>query len=165
MAGANQAEQRGGNSRLEDYLEVIYHLIQEKGYASTAEIAEKLRVRPPTVSIMLRRLAAKDYLVHEPYRSIRLTDEGAKIAKSVISRHAIISEFLSMIDVEKRVADEDAEGIEHYLHPMTIHKIERMAGLSSEKSDLLGCDGRKAGNVRGRLAFLGSPSNSHLWSD
>ncbi len=75
---------------------------------------------------MLRRLAAKDYLVHEPYRSIRLTDEGAKIAKSVISRHAIISEFLSMIDVEKRVADEDAEGIEHYLHPMTIHKIERM---------------------------------------
>jgi Mn-dependent DtxR family transcriptional regulator len=59
-----------GKSRLEDYLEAIYHLIQDKGYASTVEIAENLRVTPPTVSSMLQRLAAKGYLVHERYRGI-----------------------------------------------------------------------------------------------
>lgn len=118
--------QSEGNSRSEDYLEVIYLLIQERGYASTVEIANRLRVKAPTVSGMLRRLAARDYLMHEPYGGIRLTDKGTEIARSVISKHAIISEFLSVIGVEKKAADEDAEGIEHYMHSITIRKIARM---------------------------------------
>ena len=35
--------------RLEDYLETIYHLIDEKGYASSVEISDSLQVKPPTV--------------------------------------------------------------------------------------------------------------------
>ena len=92
---------------------------------------------------MLRRLAARDYLVHEPYRGIRLTDKGTKIAKSVISRHVIISEFLSMIGVDKRIAEEDAEGIEHYLHPMTIHKIERMVDFLRKNQTYLAAMAKK----------------------
>jgi len=111
-------------SRLEDYLEVIYHLIQEKGYASTVAIAESLQVKPPTVSSMLQRLAAKDYLVHEPYRGIRLTEKGAKIAKSVIARHSMVSELLTMLGVDDEVAYQDTEGIEHHIQPVTIRKIE-----------------------------------------
>lgn len=111
-------------SRLEDYLEVIYHLIHEKGYASTVAISESLRVKPPTVSSMLQRLAAKDYLVHERYRGIRLTEKGVKVAKSVIARHSIVSELLLMLGVEDEVAYEDTEGIEHHIQSATIKKVE-----------------------------------------
>jgi Mn-dependent DtxR family transcriptional regulator len=109
---------------LEDYLEVIYHLMHDKGYASTVDIAERLGVKPPTVSSMLQRLALREYLVHEPYRGIRLTDKGAKIAKSVIKRHSIISELLLMLGVEDEVAYQDTEGIEHHIQAATIIRIE-----------------------------------------
>jgi Mn-dependent DtxR family transcriptional regulator len=112
--------------RLEDYLEVIYHLIHDRGYATTVDIADSLRVKPPTVSGMLQKLDAKGYLVHEPYRGMRLTVKGEKIARSVIARHEIISEFLAQLGVEKNVAYQDTEGIEHHIQPITIYRIERL---------------------------------------
>jgi len=133
----DQIEQQEEMSRLEDYLEVIYHLIHEKGYASTVAIAESLRVRPPTVSSMLQRLAAKDYLVHEPYRGMRLTEKGAKVAKSVISRHAIVSELLTMLGVDENVAYQDTEGIEHHIQPVTIKKIEGLVGFLRKNPKVL----------------------------
>jgi len=112
--------------RVEDYLEAIYHQAHDKGYTSTTDLSDKLQVKPPTVSIMLRKLDNDGYLVHEPYRGVRLTERGTKIAESVISRHHIISEFLSIIGVEEEEAQQDAEGIEHHLHPITVHRIEKL---------------------------------------
>jgi Mn-dependent DtxR family transcriptional regulator len=112
--------------RSEDYLEAVYHLIHDKGYAATADISDRLGVTPPTVSIMVGKLAAKGYLLHEPYRGMTLTETGEMIARSVVRRHEIISEFLSMIGVEEKVAYEDTEGIEHHLQPITIYRIEKL---------------------------------------
>ncbi len=137
MARASQIEQQEEMSRLEDYLEVIYHLIHDKGYASTVEIAEKLGVKPPTVSSMLQRLAARDYLVHERYRGIRLTEKGEKIARSVIARHSMISELLVMLGVEDKVAYQDTEGIEHHLQPVTISKIKGLVDFLRKNPKLL----------------------------
>jgi Mn-dependent DtxR family transcriptional regulator len=121
--GASRSEERE-TARLEDYLEAIYRLIHDKGYASTLDLAERLEVKPPTVSIMLQRLDSKGYLVHEPYRGMKLTTKGERIAKSVIARHAVVSEFLTLLGVEQRIAYEDTEGIEHHIHPATIYAIE-----------------------------------------
>ncbi len=57
---------------------------------------------------------------------------------SVISRHNIISEFLSLIGVEKKAAYEDTEGIEHHIHPITIHKIEKLSDFLRKNPDYLG---------------------------
>jgi Mn-dependent DtxR family transcriptional regulator len=113
-------------SRLEDYLEAIYQLQQEKGYVSTIELASRLGVKPPTVSSMVARLAKDGYVEYEPYRGMRLTDSGAKLARSVIRRHETIEEFLSMLGVDKAVAFADAEGIEHHLQPSTVLVLERL---------------------------------------
>jgi Mn-dependent DtxR family transcriptional regulator len=78
---------------------------------------------------MVQTLAGRGYLVHVRYRGMKLTDKGEKIAKSVISRHNIILEFLTMIGVDKRTAYRDAEGIEHYVQPTTISKIEDLVKL------------------------------------
>ena len=112
--------------RAEDYLETVYHLIEDKGYANTVELSDKLKVKPPTVSSMIGKLASRGYLLHEPYRGMKLTESGEKIARSVIRRHEIISEFLSMIGVEGDIAYEDTEGIEHHVQPTTIYRIERL---------------------------------------
>ena len=93
-------------------MEAVYHLIHDKGYATTADISDRLQVKPPTVSSMIGKLASKGYLVHEPYRGMKLTSVGEKVARSVIRRHEIISEFLSMMGVDRDVAYEDTEGIE-----------------------------------------------------
>ncbi len=114
-------------SRLEDYLEAIYNLNAEKGYVSTADISEKLGVKPPTVSSMVVNLAKKGYLEHEKYRGMRLTASGEKVARSVIKRHQVVSELLSMLGVDDATAYIDTEGIEHHVHPTTLRRFERLA--------------------------------------
>jgi Mn-dependent DtxR family transcriptional regulator len=113
-------------SRVEDYLEAIYNLDQEKGYISASDISERLKVKVPTVSSMVGKLAKEGYLVRERYRGMKLTEKGTRVARSVIRRHETIFELLSMLGLGKEVAYEDAEGIEHHLHPTTIQKFERM---------------------------------------
>lgn len=113
--------------RSEDYLEVVYHLIREKGYATTSDISTRLNVKPPTVSGMVTKLAAKGYLQHEKYRGMTLTEQGEKLAKSVIMRHSVIAEFLAMLGLDDEVTYEDTEGIEHHVHPATIHRISKAA--------------------------------------
>ena len=114
-------------SRLEDYLEAIYNLNEEKGYVSAADVSEVLGVRPPTVSSMVKNLAAKGYLEHERYRGMRLTPAGEKVARSVIRRHRVISGLISMLGVDDQTAYVDTEGIEHHVHPSTLRRFERLA--------------------------------------
>jgi DtxR family transcriptional regulator, manganese transport regulator len=129
--------QQEARSRFEDYLQVIYRLINDKGYARTVEIGEKLHVKPSTVSGMLPRLASKGYLVHEPYRGMSLTDKGVRIARSVVKRHNVISELLMMLGVEDKVAFQDTEGIEHHVQPETISKIEGLVAVLRKDPKLL----------------------------
>lgn len=124
-------------SRLEDYLEAIYNLNKEKGFISTLDLAQKLGVKPPTVSSMVAKLAEQGFVVHERYRGMTLTEQGVRAARSVIRRHAAIYEFLEMLGIEKDVAYEDAEGIEHHLHPVTISKIEGLVEFLKQNGKYL----------------------------
>lgn len=66
---------------MEDYLERIYMLIEEKGYARVSDIAEALEVHPSSVTKMVQKLDKSDYLVYERYRGLVLTAKGNKIGK------------------------------------------------------------------------------------
>ncbi len=124
-------------SRLEDYLEAIYNLNEEKGFISVADISEKLKVKPPTVSSMVARLAKEGYVERVKYRGMKLTPNGSKVARSVIRRHSTISELLSMLGVGGEVAYEDTEGIEHHLHPVTIQRFERLVDFLRQNPEFL----------------------------
>jgi Mn-dependent DtxR family transcriptional regulator len=124
-------------SRVEDYLEAIYNLNVEKGYVSTADISERLGVKPPTVSSMVSNLAKKGFLEHERYRGMRLTSAGEKVARSVIKRHQVISELISMLGVDDQTAYVDTEGIEHHVHPSTLRRFERLADYLRENPQTL----------------------------
>jgi len=113
--------------RSEDYLEAVYHLIQDKGYATTSDISTVLKVKPPTVSNMIGKLASRGYLEYKRYHGMKLTPKGERVAKSVVRRHLVIAEFMSMLGVDDATAFEDTEGIEHHVHPTTIRRLERLA--------------------------------------
>jgi len=113
-------------SRIEDYLEAIYNLNEEKGFISASDISERLGVKSPTVSSMVAKLAKEGYLERERYRGMKLTERGIKVARSVIRRHETIYELLSMFGLSRDVAYEDTEGIEHHLHPATIQRFEQL---------------------------------------
>lgn len=124
-------------SRLEDYLEAIYNLNSEKGYVSAADVSERLAVKPPTVSNMVKNLADKGFLEHKRYRGMRLTPSGERIARSVIKRHRVISDLITMLGVDQETAYVDTEGIEHHVHPSTLRRIERLAEYLRQNPDTL----------------------------
>lgn len=121
---AHNAQKADRSTRMEDYLEVIYELIQQKGYATTVDISDYLNVSSPSVTKMLQRLNEGGHVNYEKYRGITLTDSGTSIAKNIHDRHSILAEFLVMIGVDQEIANRDAEGIEHHLHPETLKKLE-----------------------------------------
>jgi Mn-dependent DtxR family transcriptional regulator len=113
------------SSRVEDYLEVISELVDMKGYAATLDISRYMNVSAPSVTKMLKKLDADGYLIYEKYYGINLTVEGQRIADIIKQKHGILLEFFEILGIGKDIANQDAEGIEHYLNPKTIRQIRK----------------------------------------
>ena len=76
---------------MEDYIEQIYLLIENKGYARVSDIAEALSVHPSSVTKMVQKLDKNDYLVMK-YRGLAPTPKG-KIGKRLVDRHDLLEQF------------------------------------------------------------------------
>jgi Mn-dependent DtxR family transcriptional regulator len=108
---------------MEDYIEQIYLLIEEKGYARVSDIAEALSVHPSSVTKMVQKLDKDEYLVYEKYRGLVLTSKGKKIGKRLVFRHDLLEQFLKIIGVKDENIYNDVEGIEHHLSWDSIDRI------------------------------------------
>ena len=108
---------------MEDYIEQIYILIEEKGYARVSDIAENLSVHPSSVTKMVQKLDQEKYLIYEKYRGLVLTPNGKKIGKRLVYRHDLLEQMLRLIGVEAENIYQDVEGIEHHLSWNSIDRI------------------------------------------
>ncbi|MDV2685128.1 transcriptional regulator MntR [Alkalihalophilus lindianensis] len=108
---------------MEDYLERIYILIEDKGYARVSDIAEALEVHPSSVTKMVQKLDKSDYLIYERYRGLVLTAKGKKVGKRLVYRHELLEDFMKLIGVEAEHIYQDVEGIEHHLSWDAIDRI------------------------------------------
>ncbi|CAG9619242.1 transcriptional regulator MntR [Sutcliffiella rhizosphaerae] len=108
---------------MEDYIEQIYKLIEDKGYARVSDIAEALAVHPSSVTKMVQKLDKDQYLIYEKYRGLVLTAKGKKIGKRLLYRHELLEQFLRVIGVEEENIYDDVEGIEHHLSWNAIDRI------------------------------------------
>jgi Mn-dependent DtxR family transcriptional regulator len=111
---------------MEDYLERIYKLIEEKGYARVSDIAEGLEVHPSSVTKMIQKLDKDNYLIYEKYRGLVLTNKGKKMGKRLMERHDLLESFLTTIGVQEENIYKDVEGIEHHLSWDSITCIETL---------------------------------------
>lgn len=114
---------RGSVEATEDYLEAIDSLIDEKGFAASVDIAERMNVSKPTVTSIVKKLDREGFLIHERYRGIKLTQKGKKLAEEMQNRHRLITSFLMLFGVEESIARQEAERIEHGLEADTLIKL------------------------------------------
>jgi len=101
---------------VQDYAKAIYSLETRDGTVSTTALAERLDVRPASVSGMLRKLAVLGLVEHEPYRGVRLTERGRLVALEVIRHHRLLELFLvESLGMSWDEVHAEAEVLEHVL--------------------------------------------------
>jgi len=111
---------------MEDYLETIYFLKKENGFARVGEIASSLKVKSPSVNSAIKFLSDKGFVVHERYGYVGLTKEGERIATEVQEKHDILFRFLTeFLMLEKSVAQEEACCIEHAISDQTFGRLTK----------------------------------------
>ena len=101
---------------VQDYAKAIYALETRVGVASTNALAERLGVRPASVSGMLRKLDALALVKHERYRGVHLTESGLKVALEVLRHHRLLELYLAEgLGMGWDEVHADAERLEHVL--------------------------------------------------
>ena len=115
----------------EDYVELIAELVDNNGEARPVDLAERLGVKPPTVSKNISRLVRDGLVRRERYRSIFLTDKGTALAEACRRRHRTVVATLIALGVDSETAERDAEGIEHHVSDETLVAFERFVASQS----------------------------------
>jgi Mn-dependent DtxR family transcriptional regulator len=116
----------------QNYLVCIFELIERKGYARVADVAESLSVTEPSASSMIKRLAQKGYLKHEKYRGFTLTGTGQAMASEIRARRRILTAFLQSLDLPKNVIQHDVDGLEHHLSKQTFEQLKLLVRLHED---------------------------------
>jgi DtxR family Mn-dependent transcriptional regulator len=114
------------SASLEDYLEVILHIVEAKGAARPKDIAQQLEIGNSSVTAALKTLAAKDLVNYAPYEVITLTEGGEKVARDVVHRHETLREFfVRVLAADEKLADEAACRMEHAVPGKLVDRFVR----------------------------------------
>jgi DtxR family transcriptional regulator, Mn-dependent transcriptional regulator len=115
---------------VEDYVKAIYSLTHERDQvASTSQIADRLGITAGSVSTMLKRMDGSGLAEHVPYRGVRLTPAGRKLALGVIRRHRLIELFLATtLDIPWEDVHRYADALEHAASDELIERIAAKLG-------------------------------------
>lgn len=109
---------------LEDYLEAIFHIVEEKKAARSKDISSRLKVNSSSVTGALRLLDRHGLVNYAPYDIITLTKEGEEIARKVISRHEALRNFLTkVLSVDEVAANVTACRMEHAVPDSVLSKL------------------------------------------
>ncbi len=118
---------------LQDYLKAIYKLSTDASSAvSTSALAERLGVAAPSVSGMMKKLAAEGLIAHVPYQGVTLTAEGRRVAVETIRKHRIIEQFLvQVLGLSWDQVDAEAEVLEHCVSAQVVNRMWEVLGRPS----------------------------------
>ena len=109
----------------EDYLEAMYSLEKEQGSIRVKDVAQSLGVKPPSVVEAVKKLSKMNMVSYERYGTIKLKDEGLKVAEIVSCRHQLIKDFLTLLGLDEEIAEKDACSMEHVMDVSTIYKLRK----------------------------------------
>jgi DtxR family Mn-dependent transcriptional regulator len=104
---------------IEDYAKAVYAIGADRAEGQlvlNGEVAERLGVTPATATIMLKKLAGMGLVAYVPYKGVRLTPAGEKVALEVVRHHRLIEAYLSeALGMPEDRVHEEAEILEHYI--------------------------------------------------
>ena len=113
----------------EDYLKQIFLLGGDGDRVSTKALARRLRVKPASVTEMVGRLAQLSLVEHAPYRGVRLTDAGRRVALEMLRHHRLLETFLvEALGYSWDQVHEEAERLEHVISERFEERIAEAMG-------------------------------------
>lgn len=114
---------------IEDYIELVYALQKGKKRVHTNDIASALNINPASVTEIFQKLSEEGYIDYEKYGGATLTEKGRQIARETKTRHDALKEFLMLLGIDEKIAEEDACEMEHILHPSTMDMIVKFVEI------------------------------------
>lgn len=114
---------------VEDYLTMIYKLSYEGGEATTTSVADNMGVSKASVTDMFKKMAKSKLIIHEPYKGVKLTRSGEKVALEVIRHHRLVELYLKeAMGVSWDKVHDEADKWEHILSEDIEDRIVEMLG-------------------------------------
>ena len=111
------------------YLKVIYNLQAKTGAARTGDIAKILGITPGSVTNTLEVLETKGLVAREPYKGVKLTGEGRKLALSVFRRHRLAERLLAdVLHLDWIESHQEACRLEHAISDNLAASMEKALG-------------------------------------
>jgi DtxR family transcriptional regulator, Mn-dependent transcriptional regulator len=115
---------------IQDYLREIYKLGADGSRVSVTALAKRLGVSPASASAMVKKLAALELAVHQPYRGIELTPAGERVALEVIRHHRLLELYLAKtLGVHVDEVHDEAERLEHVISEELEERIDKALGF------------------------------------
>ena len=111
------------NQSIEDYLEAILVIHQQKGYCRSVDVANHLGFTKASVSVAVSNLSRQDYVRKLADGNLVLTEKGQAYAGSVLDRHRLLTRALGWLGVPEDIAEADACKIEHDISDETFRKL------------------------------------------
>jgi DtxR family Mn-dependent transcriptional regulator len=134
----------------ENYLKTLHRLSQGEEPITVKRIAMQLGIKMPTVTSMVRNLAAKKLIRYEKYKAIEMTDKGRRQALLILRKHRLTELFLKdVMGLGWEEVHDIAEQIEHIQSDRFFNRIDEMLG--HPKFDP---HGEPIPDVNGKLPFF-----------
>lgn len=113
----------------EDHLKAIHALTASGGKVSTNSLSERLRTKASSVTDMLKKLAEKGLVKHEPYHGATLTAKGGTLALRLVRKHRLWETFLvARLGFGWNEVHEIAEQLEHVSSEKLVEKLDEYLG-------------------------------------
>lgn len=113
----------------EDYLKEIFKLRELNKSVGMQELANRLEVRPASVTGMIRKLVKAGLVEHEPYKGVWLTEIGEKIALEVLRHHRLLELYLAdHLNYTWDEIHDEAERLEHVISEKFEATISELMG-------------------------------------
>jgi len=115
----------------ENYLKAIFKINEHTPeQVSTNAIAQIVETSPASVTDMIKKLSAKGLLLYEPYKGVRLSSQGAKIATELVRKHRLWETFLvTKLGFSWEDVHDIAEQLEHVQSDLLVDKLNSYLGF------------------------------------
>jgi DtxR family Mn-dependent transcriptional regulator len=121
------------SAAVQDYVREIYKLQTENGHVKTSTLAQRMGVAPPSATAMMKKLASQGLVDHRPYRGVRLTRTGERIALEVLRHHRLIELYLARtLDLGIDAVHAEADRLEHALSERLEDRIDKALGSPTQ---------------------------------
>jgi DtxR family Mn-dependent transcriptional regulator len=121
------------SAAVQDYVRESYKLQTENGHVKTSTLAQRMGVAPPSATAMMKKLASQGLVDHRPYRGVRLTRTGERIALEVLRHHRLIELYLARtLDLGIDAVHAEADRLEHALSERLEDRIDKALGSPTQ---------------------------------